>query len=116
MSELNDIEMQLKISKLESRLEHLETRFGSFMDELRVELKEIKANTQIVNTVVNDQTYYKDSLHRAFDRIEKLEAKHDDYDAMVHRWEGARSLAWVVWTIMASGIGLLIFKVFFGLG
>ena len=57
MSENNDIEMQVKISKLESRLEHLETRFGSFMDELRVELKEIKSNTQIVNQVVNDQTY-----------------------------------------------------------
>lgn len=115
MSENNDIEMQVKISKLESRLEHLETRFGSFMDELRVELKEIKSNTQIVNQVVNDQTYYKDSLSRAFSRIEKIEDKHDEYDAIIHRWEGARALAWVVWTIMASGLGLLMFKVFFGL-
>jgi hypothetical protein len=111
---MEDVQVQVKISKLETRLENLETRFEGFLGELRTELKEIKSNNQIVHNVVNDQTYYKDSLIRAFHRIEKLEETNKDYDAIINKWDGARKLAWILWTIMGSSVALLLLKSVFG--
>ena len=112
---MEDVQTQVKLSKLESRLEHLENRFDGFLGELRLELKEIKSNTQIVNTVVNDQTYYKDSLSRAFHRIETLEEKNEGFVAIINKWDGARRLAWILWTIMGSSVALLLLKSVFGI-
>lgn len=110
----DQVELQVKMGQFESRLNHLEEKFDSFLSEIRLELREIKSNTEVFQRLSIDHAYNKDSISRAFSRIEKLEVKQEEYNAMINQWKGARTLAWTVWTILGSGVGLLILKVFFG--
>ena len=110
----DQVELQVKMGQFESRLNHLEEKFDSFLSEIRLELREIKSNTEVFQRLSIDHAYNKDSISRAFSRIEKLEVKQEEYNAMINQWKGARTLAWTVWSILGSGVGLLILKVFFG--
>lgn len=110
----DQIELQVKMGQFESRLDHLEEKFDSFLSEIRLELREIKSNTEVFQRLSIDHAYNKDSISRSFSRIEKLEEKQAQYDAMINKMEGAKTLAWTVWTVLGSGVGLLILKVFFG--
>ena len=108
------IQMQIKLSKLEGRIEHLETKADNFFSEIRSELKDIKAHTSVLSGIVIDSNYHKDSLSRAFERIEKLENKEKDFDAYINKIEGAKRLAYVLWTIMGTSVGAVVLKMFFG--
>ena len=105
---------EIKLTKLEGRIEHLETKVDDFLTELRSELKEIKLNTSQLQTLSLDYTYIKESMSRAFHRLEKAEDQIDNIDGFIHQFEGAKKLAWVLWSIMGTGIIAVISRVFFG--
>lgn len=107
-----DLEVKIKLTQVESRLQNLEGKFEGFLAEIRSELKDIKTNTSVFNNVIIDHNYHKDSLNRAFKRIEKLEEKEKDYDSMIDQIKGARSLAYFLWSIMGGTILAMVVKVF----
>lgn len=109
----DEMEVKIKLTQVEGRLNNLETKFDGFLSEIRAELKDIKTNTSVFNTVVVDHNYHKDSLNRAFKRIEVLEAKDKEYEAIINQVKGARTLAYTLWTILGTGVGALLIKVFF---
>lgn len=107
-----ELEVKIKLSQVEGRLDNLENKFDGFLAEIRSELKDIKTNTAVFNNVVIDHNYHKDSLNRAFVRIEKVEQKYEDLDALLNQWRGAKALAYTLWTVMGSTIIAIVIKVF----
>lgn len=107
-----DLEVQIKLTQVEARLQNLEGKFEGFLGEIRSELKDIKANTSVFNNVVIDHQYSKDSLNRAFTRIEHLEEANEELDALINQWRGARALAYFLWSVMGGSILAILAKVF----
>lgn len=105
---------------------------AKYLEEMRSDIKEMKNVLQVLSAVQVETTHTKESLNRAFGRIEALEREkaHDDdvsslekrifsleearkdYDAFINQARGMKTLAWALWTILASGLGLVIVKLF----
>jgi regulator of replication initiation timing len=115
-----------------NRVEHAVEATQAMLQEMRTDLKEVKSVVQITGAMQIENTHMKESLTRAFARIEKLEAEkaHDQdvdeviarvralersketYDAFLNQVQGMKHLAWALWTILAGGLGLVIVKLF----
>jgi uncharacterized membrane protein len=100
--------------------------------EMRGDIKEVKSVVQVIGAVQIESAHMKDSLARAFSRIEVMEREkaHDHeldaviirvkdiekaterYDAFINQVEGMKSLAWVLWSVLAGGLGVVIMKLF----
>ena len=99
---------------METKLNNLEEKVDTFLNELRSDMKDIKASTGLISTIMIDQNYYKESLARSFKRIEDLEKFQKEVDAYHNKIDGAKGFAWALWIILSSSVGLLLFKSFFG--
>jgi len=104
----------------------------SLLQEMRGDLKEVKNVVQVIGSVQIEATHAKESMNRAFNRIESLEKErahdHDleavvvrvkaledakeNYDAFINQVAGMKSLAWVLWSVLAGGLGVVILKLF----
>jgi hypothetical protein len=104
MDNYNDIDL---------RLGKLEQRFNDVLDNVRSDLKDIKQNTNQLTSMSAKQDSIKDALDRAFKRIEALEEFKISTDAMINQLKGAKILSIIIWSILASGLGSVIIKVFF---
>jgi multidrug resistance efflux pump len=113
VSQTTETDLKIKISQVEGKLNNLEEKVDTFLAELRSDMKDIKANTAMISTIMIDQNYYKESLKRSFDRIEKLENFQKEVDAYHNKIEGAKSFAWGLWAVLTSGVALSLFKIFF---
>jgi chromosome segregation ATPase len=114
VSQTTETDLKIKISQVEGKLNNLEDKVDTFLAELRADMKDIKANTAMISTIMIDQNYYKESLKRSFDRIEKLETFQKEVDAYHNKIEGAKTFAWGLWGLLSSGVALALFKLFFG--
>ena len=96
------------ISALVNKDQHL----SSWREELRTDVKDIKKAVEGLEVLKIEHGHTRESLTRAFDRIEILEAHKSSIEKFVARIEGMTSLAWVLWTILTSGVGIALFKIF----
>jgi hypothetical protein len=102
------------------------------LNEMRSDLKEVKTVVQVLGAVQIENAHMKESLTRAFSRIEviekekahdheldaviervvKLEGAKEAYDAFINQVIGMKTLAWVLWSVLAGGLGVVILKLF----
>ena len=102
------------------------------LNEMRTDLKEVKSVVQVIGMVQVETTHQKEALTRVFarletlekekahdhevdalsDRITDLETAKESYDAFINRVEGMKSLAWMLWSVLAGGLGIVILRLF----
>ena len=80
--------------------------------EIKEDLKEIKESVQNIQTLKVQHEHHKEAVVRAFDRIDKLEKHKIEVEAFINQVQGMKLFAWAVWTVLASGLGLVVLKVF----
>lgn len=115
-----------------ARLTQQDSTLVEMLRDVRDDMKEVKATVQIVKVLELENKHTKETLGRAFTRIEALEAQkaatgtvseferrlnaietsREAYDAFINQFKGASRLAWLLWTVMAGGLGVVIFKLF----
>jgi len=114
-----------KINSLQNNHDNLVT----LMREVRDDVRDVKTNVLTIRTLEVEHTHTKETMGRLFSRVEVLERERlhvddldtmttrivtekarESYDAFVNQVQGMKQLAWALWTIMAGGVGLLIFK------
>lgn len=96
------------ISALVNKDEHL----SSWREELRTDVKDIKKTVEGLEVLKIEHGHTRESLTRAFNRIEVLEEHKGNMEKFIAKVEGMTSLAWVLWTILTSGVGIALFKIF----
>ena len=104
----------------------------TMLQEMRTDIKEVKNVVQVLGAVQIESAHMKESMTRAFSRIEVLEREkaHDheldavvtrvvvlekakeSYDAFINQVHGMKTMAWLLWSVLAGGLGLVIFKLF----
>ena len=96
------------ISALVNKDQHL----SSWREELRTDVKDIKKAVEGMEVLKIEHGHTRESLTRAFNRIELLEVHKSNMEKFIAKIEGMTSLAWVLWTILTSGVGIALFKIF----
>ena len=95
------------ILALVNKDEHL----SSWREELRADVKDIKKTVEGLEVLKIEHGHTRESLTRAFNRIATLEEHKSDMERFIAKVEGMTSLAWVLWTILTSGVGIALFKI-----
>ena len=85
---------------------------AEWRSELRADIKEIKATLQMVELLKSEHGYQKESIGRAFNRLETLEQHRSDMQQFIARVDGMTRMAWALWTLLTGGLGLALFKLF----
>lgn len=80
--------------------------------ELRSDIKDIKMAVQGIETLKVEHGHHKEALNRAFSRIEGLETHRTEVQQFIARVDGMRAMAWALWTLLASGVGVALVKLF----
>lgn len=80
--------------------------------ELRADIKDIKLAVQGIETLKVEHGHHKEALNRAFTRIEGLETYRIEVQQFIARVDGMRAMAWALWTLLASGVGVALVKLF----
>ena len=115
-----------------AKLEQYDDHIIEFIREIRDDVRELKTAVSSIQVIQNEHLHIKDAIARSFARIEVLEREraHDkdvdnliqrvkeieraceNYDDFIAQVRGMKSLAWALWTILASGMGAILFKLF----
>lgn len=82
------------------------------IQEIKADIKTILAALETTRLLQQDFLYHKESISRLFNRIELIEKKQMDIDAKFQRFEGMKNFAVILWTVLSSGIGILVLKSF----
>lgn len=85
---------------------------SAWRQEVRADLKEIKAATAGIELLRVEHSHHKEAMNRAFGRIESLETHRSEVTQFIARVQGMTALAWTLWTILSGGLGLALFKLF----
>ena len=85
---------------------------SAWRQEVRADLKEIKAATAGIELLRVEHNHHKEAMNRAFGRIESLETHRSEVTQFIARVQGMTALAWALWTILSGGLGLALFKLF----
>ena len=108
----NVTDLQLRLGQMESRLKNLEEKVETFLVELRDDMKEIKASTSLISTIVVDQKYHKEEVNKLTQRVIELETFQKTVDAYHNKIEGAKQFAWILWGLLTSGVVTALLKIF----
>ena len=115
-----------------AQLKQHDTMMMDMLREVRDDLKEVKGSVHVLGAIQAEAAHQKEALTRAFLRIEILEKEkaHDtelsamalrvkalesakeSYDAFINQVHGMKTLAWGLWTVLAGGLGLVVFRLF----
>lgn len=82
------------------------------LQELRSDMKTVKVSLGNMPLLEQDLRYQKEALDRAFENIRTLENVIEAHKAKLSELRGMRRMAVLVWTVMGSGLGLALFKLF----
>lgn len=75
-------------------------------------LKDIKQDVRDLKIIAPKLDTHNDAIERAFAEIKKLDEKLEQHDNILNQFEGMKKLAMMLWTVLASGLGVVILKVF----
>ena len=107
-----DTNLEIKIANLESRLGSVENKVEDLLTEIKHDMAEIKASTNLISTILVKQDHQKEALDRAFQRIQDLEKFEVTTTAYINKVEGAKAFAWALWGVLSSGVVVSLFKLF----
>ena len=93
-------------------LSHTDREVGAWRTELRADIKDIKQAVSGIEILKTEHGYHKEALNRAFVRIEGLETHRTEVQQFIARVDGMRAMAWALWTLLASGVGVALIKLF----
>ena len=114
-----------------AKLQQVDETLMTMLREMRDDLREMKGSMAAIPTMIAEAGHMKETIARAFSRLEvlekdrahgddvaalmvrikELEAAKDGYDAFINQVEGMKAMAWALWTILAGGLGVVIYRV-----
>ena len=103
-----------RIENLEKRDDDMVSMLGKMESKFDSKLDMIILQINKVAVLEASHQAHSSAMDRCFKALEKLTVKLDEFDAFRNRTEGMATMAWLVWGMMGSGIGFLMFKVLFG--
>jgi len=95
-----------------NRLNQREMSVQEGIADIRADLKELKVMVNSIGKIELDHEHTKTAVSRAFSRIENIEASVRSFDAFINQVIGMKNLSYVLWAILTSGMGLMLFKLF----
>lgn len=119
-----------------ANLEQQDELLIAMLTEIKVDMKEVKTAIQAIRTIETEARHTGEALGRAFNRIEtlerekahanaadalerrieKLEQARESYDAFINHVRGMKTMAWVLWSVLAGGNIAVLIKLFGGAG
>ena len=103
----------IKILKIENKVESLEERYTELLHDLKDELKDIKGTTKQTQQLAAEQVYQKDTTQRIFTRLERAEETNREFTKMRDQWDGIKGFLTLLHIIFGGAVSALILKVFF---
>ena len=82
------------------------------LGEIKEDLKSLKIGVSHIATLEQNAATHKEALGRAFDEIKAVAEKVEEHAGIIQQFEGMKKLAMVLWTVLASGVGVVLLKVF----
>jgi len=96
-------------------LAQLQTNIGGMLEclkDLRDDIRDVKKTTSVIPLIEQGQNFHKEALEGVFKRIDGIHATVEDHEKTLQQFEGMKKLAIVLWTVLASGLGVVLMKVF----
>ena len=113
-----------------AKLQHSDDTLMTILKEVRDDIREMKGSLSAIPTMMVEATHMKETVSRAFTRLEvlekerahggdvaaliarvkELETAKDNYDAFINQVQGMKTMAWALWTILAGGLGVVIYR------
>lgn len=89
-------------------------QFIELLREIKNDIAFVRREVTAIKTLETEHNHHKEDLKRAFDRLEKLETAHAALQTLVttftSRVEGMARMAWIMWTVIGSGVGYIVVK------
>jgi hypothetical protein len=85
---------------------------NEWRQDLKADIREIKDAMLEIRDIKADQVHAKIAIERAFVEIGNLKNHKGEMEKFIAKVDGMTSLAWALWTILASGLGVALFKLF----
>ncbi len=98
----------IKILKIENKVESLEERYTDLLHDLKDELKDIKGTTK-----QTQQLAAEDTIQRIFTRLDRAEETNREFTKMRDQWDGLKGFLTLLHIIFGGALTALILKVFF---
>ena len=95
-----------------SRLLAKDYETSEWRKELKSDIRDIKDAMLEIRDIKADQVHAKMAIERAFLEIGSLKAHKGDVEKFIAKVDGMTAMAWALWTILASGLGVALFKLF----
>lgn len=102
----------MDVKEIEIKLEKIDSKVDILIREIQDDIKEIKMTLKSLSNIAIKLDHQKEALDRAFSRIEKLEQFQTKADALFNQFIGLKNMAIILWAILTSGFGAIIFKLF----
>lgn len=102
----------IKIIKIENKVEALEDRYADLLRDLKEELKDIKETTRQTQQLAAEQVYQKDTIQRIFSRLERAEELNREFTSLRDKWEGVKGFMAFLHIIFGGALTALLIKVF----
>lgn len=103
----------IKILKIENKVEGLEERYTDLLHDLKEELKDIKDTTKQTQQLAAEQVYQKDTTQRIFNRLERAEELNREFTKMRDQRDGIKGFLTLLHIIFGGAMTALILTVFF---
>jgi hypothetical protein len=95
-----------------NRLIAREEDSADWRQELKSDIRDIKEAMLEIRDIKADQVHAKMAIERAFLAINALDKHKTEMQMFISKVDGMTKMAWALWTILASGLGVALFKLF----
>lgn len=82
------------------------------VEDLKEDLGEIKGTLVSLRSISDSQIVFEKSLERLFAKIKEQELIIQEHEKTLNQFEGMKKLAMLLWTVLASGVGVVLLKIF----
>lgn len=95
-----------------NRLIAREEDSSDWRQDLKTDISAIKTAMLEIRDLKADAVHSKMAIERAFLEINSLQSHKGEVEKFIARVDGMTAMAWALWTILASGLGVALFKLF----
>jgi hypothetical protein len=95
-----------------NRLLAKDVETSEWRKELKADIRDIKDAMLEIRDIKADQVHAKIAIERAFIEISSLKEHKGEVEKFISKVDGMTAMAWALWTILASGLGVALFKLF----
>jgi hypothetical protein len=81
-------------------------------NDLKTDIVAIKNAMLEIRDLKADSVHSKMAIERAFLEINSLQKHKGEVERFISKVDGMTAMAWALWTILASGLGVALFKLF----